>query len=254
MFNKNCQPELASSHSEFISGSRRSMGSRIKSGMTTSFIHCLCLLTLLLVGQSHAETQVDVAPYEAYLNGLRSLKATFIQIDSAGEAYQGKFYLFRPGHMRIEYAITPEGKETLPLLIVADGSRFIHYDKELKETQMSTFDATPAGFFLRDKISFSGDILVKSATTQHQLTQIELAKVEAPHEGTLTLVFSENPLNLRKWIVTDGQGHQTTVTLAHSQENIPLKPDLFNPKEPDPDRLIVDGSLDLRNNPGPQKQ
>jgi outer membrane lipoprotein-sorting protein len=220
--------------------------------MTKKF---LCLtLALLLTGPAFAATQVDVTPYEAYLNELRSLKATFIQIDSAGEAFQGKFYLFRPGHMRIEYAITPDGKETLPLLIVADGTRFIHYDKELKETQMSTFDATPAGFFLRDKISFSGDILVKNATTQDQLTQIELAKVDTPHEGSLTLVFSENPLKLRKWLVTDGQGYQTTVTLAHSQENVTLEPTLFNPNAADPDRLIVDGPLDLRNSPAALKQ
>ena len=211
---------------------------------------------LMLTWTAHAlpVAQVNTAPYEAYLNGLRSLKSTFIQIDSNGEAYEGKFYLFRPGYMRIEYAVTREGKETLPLLLVADGSRLIHYDKALKETQMTTFDATPAGFFLRENISFSGDVVVRSAKTKDQTTQIELEKVDMPQEGTLTLVFSENPLKLRKWIVADGQGYETTLTLAQSQENITLAPDLFNPNKADPDPLIVDGPLDLRNSPAPEKE
>ncbi len=200
-----------------------------------------------------AATLLETAkPYEAYMNNLRSLKATFIQLDKAGEAFQGKFYLFRPGHMRIEYALTPDGKETLPILIIADGSRFIHYDKELKETQMASFDATPAGFFLKDKITFSGDVTLKSIQTKDQLTQIELIKTKAEHEGTLTLVFSENPLSLRKWIVTDTQGNHTTITLVHAQENILLEPDLFNPQLQDPNRLILDAPVDLGSSPSPQ--
>ena len=215
----------------------------------------LCCLFFLGTGWTAlAAEQVDTKPYETYLNTLRSLKANFLQLDSNGDAFQGRFYLFRPGYMRIEYALTRDGKETLPLLMVADGSRFIHYDKQLKETQMASFDATPAGFFLKDHITFSGDVTVKRAWTKDQLTQIELAKKDSPLEGTLTLVFSETPRALRKWIVTDGQGSQTTVTLSQAEENVTPEPNLFNPNKADPDRLIVDGPLDLNNIPHLEKQ
>ena len=42
------------------------------------------------------------------------------------------------------------------------------------------------------------------------------------------LVFSDKPLELRKWVVTDTQGVKTTVSLLGPEFGIRLDPGLFN--------------------------
>lgn len=202
-----------------------------------------CITGAKAADQLSATHPVNLKPYETYFNNLQSIKATFVQVDAQGNSHHGRFYLFRPGHMRIEYAKTTEGQETLPLLLVADGSRLIHYDKDLKETHLYSFDATPAGFFLRDTIAFSGDVKVLSARRHQQTTEIEITKAKSPDEGSLVLIFSENPRHLRKWIVRDPYGQETTVTLMDSVENVKLNADLFDPNKADPDQLIEPASF-----------
>lgn len=203
----------------------------------------MCTASARASGHLNATEPVNLRAYETYFNALQSIKATFVQVDAQGNSHHGRFYLFRPGHMRIEYAKTAQGQETLPLLLVADGSRLIHYDKDLKETHLYSFDATPAGFFLRDTIAFSGDVKVLSARRHQQTTEIEITKAKSPDEGSLVLIFSENPRHLRKWIVRDPYGQETTVTLMDSVENVKLDPDLFDPNKSDPDQLIEPSSF-----------
>ena len=184
-----------------------------------------------------------VKPYETLLNKIISLKATFLQINPDGQAFQGKFYLLRPGYMRIEYAKTPDGKETLPLLLVAKGSYMVHYDKELKQETQYSLDATPAGFFLRDKFDLSQEVTPIRMTTDLNTTEIELTKKNKPDEGSLTLVFSENPRHLRKWIVKDAHGQETTVTFEEFSENVIIDNRLFDHTYVDPERLVVEEQL-----------
>ena len=48
-----------------------------------------------------------------------------------------------------------------------------------------------------------------------------------PGAGSVTLVFSEKPMQLRQWIVTDPTGIETTVTLFNTKEGMQLDPELF---------------------------
>src|SRR5436309_2678520 len=48
-----------------------------------------------------------------------------------------------------------------------------------------------------------------------------------PDLGSLTLVFTENPLILRQWTVVDQQGRRTTVSLSDLQLGVALDPRLF---------------------------
>ena len=70
--------------------------------------------------------QRDIAAVEAYLNRMTTLRARFLQIAQNGASAQGWAYISRPGRMRFDYD-PPE-----PLLLVADGSQFLLYDRELK--------------------------------------------------------------------------------------------------------------------------
>src|SRR3546814_19319247 len=50
-----------------------------------------------------AEDRADVARVEAYLNGITSMKSSFLQSSSTGPVARGTVWLRRPGRMRFEY-------------------------------------------------------------------------------------------------------------------------------------------------------
>jgi outer membrane lipoprotein-sorting protein len=71
------------------------------------------------------------------------------------------------------------------------------------------------GILLADKITLTGDVTATSLRRLPGQIQVTLVRTGHPNEGSLTLVFSDNPLALRQWMVTDAQGQRTTVTLTN---------------------------------------
>jgi len=157
----------------------------------------------------------------AYLNGIRTMTARFRQIANNGAVSTGKLWVARPGRMRFEYD-SPN-----PITLLADSNYVYYWDKELKQASKYELRSTPAWFLLRDPISFGGDVVVTSV--QHAGAAIGVTVVESAQSdaGSLTLVFTENPLTLRQWIVVDQQGKTTTVTLSDLQFGMALDPMLF---------------------------
>ena len=66
------------------------------------------------------------------------------------------------------------------------------------------------------------------------ILELQLVDSEKPEEGSLTLVFSDDPLVLRQWYVTDAQGGVTTVSIADAEVNVSLDPELFVFNDPAP--------------------
>ncbi len=153
--------------------------------------------------------QADVTRIQAYLNGLHTLKAHFVQVAPNGAISQGTAWLERPGRMRFQY------DPPSPLLLVAGHGLVVFHDAALDQTSNIPLGATPLGILLADHISLSGDVTVTGIN--HLPGEIELTLVRTAHptEGGLTLVFTDNPLTLRQWTVTDTQGQRTTVTLTN---------------------------------------
>ena len=54
-----------------------------------------------------------------------------------------------------------------------------------------------------------------------------MTETKSPDQGSLTLVMSERPLELKQWTVIDPQQRQVTVTLESPQYDVPLDPNLF---------------------------
>jgi outer membrane lipoprotein-sorting protein len=171
--------------------------------------------------------RADLARIEAYLNGVKTVRARFMQISSTGELAEGDFYMLRPGKMRIEY------RPPVPVLIVADGTWMIYYDRELEQVSYIPLDSTPAGILVADKVSLRTDaVVVTDFERESGTVRVTLVRTESPEEGSLTLVFSDKPMALKKWTVVDAQGVVTNVSLIDAKFNVPLDPDLFRFKNP----------------------
>lgn len=178
------------------------------------------------------EQRAEVARIEAYLNGIDTLRARFLQVSSEGSYSEGDFLLARPGRLRIEY------DPPVPVLIVTNRSLLTYYDKELQQVSQMGVDSSPAGILVAEKISLlSGKALKVVGFERGSGTlRVTVIRPSEPHEGNVTLVFADSPLSLRKWIVTDAQGVVTTVSLVKTQFGVPIEPEQFEFHEPTPRR------------------
>jgi outer membrane lipoprotein-sorting protein len=164
---------------------------------------------------------------EAYLNGISTMQSKFLQVSSTGELAWGNFYMRRPGRLRIEY------DPPSPVLIISDGHRLIYFDKELKTANVAPIEDTLASFLVRDPVRFSGDVKVAGLTQVKGIVRVTLARSGEPEGGILTLVFSNNPLRLRQWVVADAFGTSTRLSLVEPIFGIQLNDTLFEAEEPE---------------------
>ena len=152
--------------------------------------------------------QAEIARIQAYLNNLHTLKAHFIQVAPNGATSRGTAWLQRPGRMRFQY------DPPSPLLLVAGHGVVVFHDAQLDQTSNIPVGMTPLGILLADNIFLSGNVTVTGLNNLPGQIELTLVRSARPTEGSLTLVFTDNPLTLRQWTVTDAQGQRTTVTLT----------------------------------------
>ncbi len=154
-----------------------------------------------------AQDTADLARIQTYLNGLKTLKAQFLQLAPNGATARGTAWLDRPGRMRFQY------DPPSPLLLVAGHGLVVFHDSQLNQTSNIPLGQTPLGILLRDNVSFGGDITVSGIQRQPGMIQVTIYQTARPGDGTLTLNFADNPLALRQWTVVDAQHRETRVSL-----------------------------------------
>lgn len=163
----------------------------------------------------------DISRIEGYLNELVTLQAGFLQIASNGDVATGKLFMSRPGKMRFEY------DPPAPILMIADGVFLIYIDKDLEQVTHIWQNSTVVGVLVRENITLKGEVTVTKFERSPGVLRATVSDTEDPENGSITLVFSDQPLALRKWVVTDIQGVNTTVTLTGLQTGGELDPELF---------------------------
>jgi len=170
----------------------------------------------------------DLMRMQQSLNSAKTIQARFLQVSSNGEYAEGQFSLQRPGRLNLTY--DPPN----PLKVVADGTYISYIDRELDQATTLPISLTRAELLLRDSFSFFGkDLIITGFERSPGVLRVSLVKAGEPLQGNLTLVFSDSPLEIRKWVVTDDQGVTTTVSLLGPSFNIALDKQLFYYMPPD---------------------
>lgn len=204
-------------------------------GMQRRALLRLSLLPLLTVlpaaapqtgSPSAPEQHAELARITTYLDNLRSLKARFLQVAPTGAITQGSVWLDRPGRMRFEY------DKPTPLLLVAGHGLVVFYDSSVNQTSNIPISRTPLGILLADHVQLGNDVKVTGMRNLPGQIELSLVRTASPGEGTLTLVFSDNPLALRQWTVMDAQRKETRVTLFNVQTGGSFDPKLFEFVDP----------------------
>lgn len=163
---------------------------------------------------------------ENYLTRLTTIASDFIQVSPQGDLAAGKFYLMRPGQLRLQY------EPPTPILMVTAGDYLVYYDYELKQVNYIDMDDTLISFLAREEIKFDDSVKVVDLTHSNNSLRVTLIQSKRPKDGMLTLEFSDSPLALRNMVVTDSAGQKTTVSLNNAKFGVKLDPELFKFKDP----------------------
>jgi outer membrane lipoprotein-sorting protein len=187
------------------------------------------ILSLLATLPVHAQQGgIGVPQIEQYFNGIRSLKARFVQSNPNGSVVQGTLYVRRPGRMRFEYDAPSQ------LKIVADGYQVTMWDPATRDFGQWPIGWTAATFLVRENLSLSGDLRVEKIDRVNGLLEFTMSQARKPQEGKVIVRLAENPLLLRGWTIIDSRGNQVTVSLNDMQTGLQLADSLFKNDSPDP--------------------
>ena len=180
------------------------------------------VLSLLATLPVHAQQGgIGVPQIEQYFNGIKSLKARFVQSNPNGSVVQGTLYVRRPGRMRFEYDAPSQ------LKIVADGYQVTMWDNATRDFGQWPIGWTAASFLVKDPLVLSGDLQVEKLERVNGMLEATMSQARKPQEGKVIVRLGENPFLLRGWTIVDNRGNRVTVSLSDMQTGLQLADSLF---------------------------
>ncbi len=168
--------------------------------------------------------QLSLNEISRYLNSIEMATSEFTQVNDDGTLSTGKFYIRRPGRIRFEY--NPPEK----LLVIAGGGQVGIFDgkSNVKRAERYPLRRTPLSLILERNVNLARRNMVVGHRFDGTATVVTAQDPEHPEYGNIQLKFTSGPVELRQWIVTDGQGAKTTVILGQLSKVNSLSSTLFN--------------------------
>ncbi|MFT6674990.1 MAG: outer membrane lipoprotein-sorting protein [Sulfitobacter sp.] len=189
----------------------------------TAFAAVFATATAVVAPLAAAADILPLGTISAYLNELQTAKGAFTQINDDGSISTGTIYIKRPGKVRFEYN-PPESA-----LVVAGSNTVVIYDKKSNEPAQSyPLNRTPLSIILARVVDLDRAKMVTGHRYDGTATIVQAQDPENPEYGNIELKFTADPVELRQWIINDGNGGQTTVVLGDLQKGGDLPNALFD--------------------------
>lgn len=180
-----------------------------------------------------AAEKLSLSEISAYLNDLRTARGAFTQINDDGTISTGRIMIRRPGRVRFEYDPPEEA------LVVADGATVGIIDPRSNDgPQGYPLHRTPLKIILANNVNLARERMVVGHVSDGKSTTVRAQDPQHPEYGSIDLVFTGDPVELRQWVINDANGDRTTVVLGDMQRGLRLEDELF--KIPGKDRMRVD--------------
>jgi len=172
-------------------------------------------------GAAHAE-QLSLSAISAYLNTLKSSRGAFTQINADGSISTGTLSIKRPGRMRFDYN-PPE-----QALVLAAGGEVAIFDRKMGGApERYPLGTTPLKFILQNNVNLQSAGIVIAHRFDGTSTIVTAQDPRNPEYGSIDLVFTDAPIQLRQWVIRNDNG-ETTVILGEMEEDIALSDVLFS--------------------------
>lgn len=180
------------------------------------------LVLMVLAAPAFAE-KLPLSVISEYLNSLKITQTEFTQTNDDGSVSTGKMFMHRPGRVRFEYDPPDDS------LVVAGGGKVAVFDaKSNQPPEQFPLSRTPLSLILARKVNLGRAKMVVGHTFDETTTSVIAQDPKNPEYGTIEIIFTDNPVQLRQWVITDGLGQKTTVKLGAIQSMKSLRSTLFN--------------------------
>lgn len=170
-----------------------------------------------------AAEKISLKELSRYLNALTTAEAEFTQVNSDGSISTGRIFIQRPGRVRFEYAAPDRN------LVLAGGGQVAIFDaKSNQPPEQYPLSRTPLSIILAANVDLGRARMVVGHSVDGNTTRVRAQDPEHPEYGSIELVFTAGPTELRQWVIRDDSGAETTVILGEMKKGGALKSSLFN--------------------------
>ena len=183
----------------------------------------LSLPALALARPALAQSRIPLSEISRYFNSFSTARGDFTQINPDGTISIGRIMIHRPGRVRFEYD-PPEQS-----LVMASGGQLAVFDgRSNQPPNQYPLRRTPLNLILAENVDLSRARMVVDHFADENTTSVVAQDPDHPEYGTIRLVFSANPIELRQWVITDDTRAETTVILGDLQLGTQMSARLFN--------------------------
>ena len=189
----------------------------------TFFFYVLFIILNCQTSNAFEKNDLATLQIEKFFKNFTTLDANFIQVSPSGNVSNGKIYLDLPGKLRIDYE-NPKN-----LLITCQGFWIVIQDRDTKTTNQIPVKSSPFGVLLENKSLLNNGNIKTEFSIKAGIVSLKINGQNNDKQGSLVLEFSENPFSLKKWIIQDTLGENTTVLIQNARYNNKLSHVLFFP-------------------------
>ncbi len=183
----------------------------------------LSLPALALARPALAQERIPLSEISRYFNSFTTAQGDFTQINPDGTISTGRIFIRRPGRVRFEYA-PPEQS-----LVIAGGGQVAIFDGRSNQLpNQYPLRRTPLNLILAENVDLSRERMVVDHFADENTTSVVAQDPEHPEYGTIRLVLSANPTELRQWVITDDTRAETTVILGDLRFGEAISARMFN--------------------------
>lgn len=169
-----------------------------------------------------AAQPIPLGDLSAYLNALTTARSSFTQVTDDGAISTGTLWLKRPGRVRFEYD-PPEAA-----MVIAGGGSLAVFDPRSDEPTRYPLNQTPLSIILARDVNLGQADMVTGHSSDGPTTTVRAQDPDNPDYGSIDLVFTGGPIELRQWVINDGEGGRTTVILGALERDLRVPDRIFN--------------------------
>ena len=170
-----------------------------------------------------AAAEVSINEISNYFASFRTGQSKFTQVNADGSISTGTLYIKRPGRMRFEYDPPVEQ------LVLAGGGQVAIFDgRSNVANEQYPLSETPLSIILAENVDLARSGMVTAHGSDGTTTSLTAQDPDRPEIGSIRLVFTEGPTELRQWVTTNSVGEQTTVILGELVRGVDLPPSTFS--------------------------
>jgi outer membrane lipoprotein-sorting protein len=191
--------------------------------MKSSLFFCIAIVIIVQLLSLRPAMADDINKAEEWFNSLTTYQAKFTQVASDGSHKTGQFSLKRPHFSRFDY------DDPDPLTLITTKA-WLHVD-EADRRQVTSYpiNETPLALILDERVQLRETEVETKSEIRDGVILITLEQHSGLAAGKVVLEFSQDPFELRRWLITDANGITTTIFLSEPKKGITLSPRLFVP-------------------------